>query len=323
MTSIMAPPTSSIGASAMELPRDSSLLLAAIPALAFAGCLLPLLLQRYGRAVAALAAAAVMAGCLGLLLLSWPAAPPRCRRLRRSDADLPARLAAGLGTRLQPAARRTRPALLPADSRHRHARRPLCRLVPAGDGPARAFLLDPAAVHGRHARRRAVREPAAAARLLGDHQPLLVSPRRLPQRQARVAHQRAHGAGGHRRRRSGALRRHPAARRNRRQLRTVGDPRGRCADSRRPAVRAGADPDPARRVHQVGAVSLPLLAAERDGSTDAGVGLPAFGDDGQGRGLPPRPPLPGARQQRSVVLAGQRHRCGDPRLCRGDRALPQ
>ncbi|MBL8392489.1 MAG: monovalent cation/H+ antiporter subunit A, partial [Candidatus Accumulibacter sp.] len=52
----------------MELPRDSSLLLAAIPALAFAGCLLPLLLQRYGRAVAALAAAAVMAGCLGLLL---------------------------------------------------------------------------------------------------------------------------------------------------------------------------------------------------------------------------------------------------------------
>ena len=52
----------------MELPLDSSLLLAAIPALAFAGCLLPLLLQRYGRAVAALAAAAVMAGCLGLLL---------------------------------------------------------------------------------------------------------------------------------------------------------------------------------------------------------------------------------------------------------------
>ena len=52
----------------MELPLAPSLLLAAIPALAFGGCLLPLLLQRYGRAVAALTAAAVMAGCLALLL---------------------------------------------------------------------------------------------------------------------------------------------------------------------------------------------------------------------------------------------------------------
>ena len=44
----------------MELPLAPSLLLAAIPALAFGGCLLPLLLQRYGRAVAALTAAAVI-----------------------------------------------------------------------------------------------------------------------------------------------------------------------------------------------------------------------------------------------------------------------
>ncbi len=52
---------------------NSSLLLAAIPATAFAAFPLPLLLQRYGRASAALAAAAVMATCLALLLLLAPA----------------------------------------------------------------------------------------------------------------------------------------------------------------------------------------------------------------------------------------------------------
>ncbi|HRF11437.1 MAG TPA: monovalent cation/H+ antiporter subunit A [Candidatus Accumulibacter phosphatis] len=53
---------------------NSSLLLAAIPATAFAAFPLPLLLQRYGRASAALAAAAVMAACLALLLPLLPAA---------------------------------------------------------------------------------------------------------------------------------------------------------------------------------------------------------------------------------------------------------
>jgi multicomponent K+:H+ antiporter subunit A len=53
---------------------NSSLLLAAIPATAFAAFSLPLLLQRYGRASAALAAAAVMAACLALLLPLLPAA---------------------------------------------------------------------------------------------------------------------------------------------------------------------------------------------------------------------------------------------------------
>jgi multicomponent K+:H+ antiporter subunit A len=79
------------------------------------------------------------------------------------------------------------------------------------------------------------------------------------------------------------LRRHPAARPiagsfDLSVILAAGDayPRAR-------ALRADADPDPARRVHQVGAVSLPLLAAERDGGADAGLGLPAFGDDGQGR----------------------------------------
>lgn len=51
---------------------NSSLLLAAIPATAFAA--FSLLLQRHGRAVAALVAAAVMATCLALLLPLAPAA---------------------------------------------------------------------------------------------------------------------------------------------------------------------------------------------------------------------------------------------------------
>ena len=53
---------------------NPTLLLAAILATAFAGLALPLLFQRHGRAAAALAAAAVMAGCLALLLVLAPAA---------------------------------------------------------------------------------------------------------------------------------------------------------------------------------------------------------------------------------------------------------
>ena len=53
---------------------NSSLLLAAIPATAFATFNLPLLLQRRGRTAAALATAAVMATCLALLLPLAPAA---------------------------------------------------------------------------------------------------------------------------------------------------------------------------------------------------------------------------------------------------------
>ena len=52
---------------------DSSILLAAIPAIAFGACALPLLLQRLGRRAAALAAAGVMAACLGCVLGLAPA----------------------------------------------------------------------------------------------------------------------------------------------------------------------------------------------------------------------------------------------------------
>ena len=53
---------------------NSSLLLAAIPATAFATFSLPLLVQRCGRAAATLAAATVMATCRALLLPLAPAA---------------------------------------------------------------------------------------------------------------------------------------------------------------------------------------------------------------------------------------------------------
>jgi sodium transport system permease protein len=73
---------------------NPSLLLAAIPATAFGACLLPLLLQRFGRAAAAVGAATVMAACLALLLplagaLSalLMAIAIRCRSVKEAQAN--------------------------------------------------------------------------------------------------------------------------------------------------------------------------------------------------------------------------------------------
>jgi NADH:ubiquinone oxidoreductase subunit K len=63
------------------------------------------------------------------------------------------------------------------------------------------------------------------------------------------------------------------------------------------------DPDPGRGLHQVGPVSLPVLAAPRHGRTDAGQCLSAFGDHGQGRGVSAGPAVPGAGGQLPVVLS--------------------
>ncbi len=57
---------------------------------------------------------------------------------------------------------------------------------------------------------------------------------------------------------------------------------GRC-DPRAPLVCADAGADPARRVHQVGTVSVPFLAATRHGGADPGQRLSALGHHGQGR----------------------------------------
>ena len=66
------------------------------------------------------------------------------------------------------------------------------------------------------------------------------------------------------------------------------------AHPRAPALPAGAGPGPARRLHQERAVPVPLLAAARDGGADAGLGLPALGDDGEGRRVPAGAAVAGA-----------------------------
>ena len=80
------------------------------------------------------------------------------------------------------------------------------------------------------------------------------------------------------------------------------------------ALRAGAGPDPARRPHQERAVSVPLLAAARDGGADAGVGLPALGHDGEARRLPAGAAVAGAGRHRRMDL-DRRHRPGSSRSC--------
>ena len=80
------------------------------------------------------------------------------------------------------------------------------------------------------------------------------------------------------------------------ELGTLRDARGRAAAGC-PSTSIALAPDPARRVHEVGAGPVPLLAAERDGGTHAGERLPAFGDDGEGRRLPPRPAVPDLRRR--------------------------
>ena len=49
---------------------------------------------------------------------------------------------------------------------------------------------------------------------------------------------------------------------------------------------SGTDPGSPRRAHQERPVPVSFLAAARDGRSDAGVGLSAFGHHGEGRRLP-------------------------------------
>ena len=64
--------------------------------------------------------------------------------------------------------------------------------------------------------------------------------------------------------------------------------------SGQPLVSDRADPDPDRRLHQIGAVSVPFLAAACDGGPDAGFGLSAFGHHGEGGTVPDGPAVAGA-----------------------------
>ena len=81
----------------------------------------------------------------------------------------------------------------------------------------------------------------------------------------------------------------------RRHLPPVRDERHARDVPRQPALPGDLLAGHPRRLHQVGAVAVPVLAAERHGGAHAGLGLPALRHHGEGRRLPPRPPDPGAR----------------------------
>ena len=68
-----------------------------------------------------------------------------------------------------------------------------------------------------------------------------------------------------------------------------------------------------RRVHQERPVPLPFLAPERDGGTDAGVGVSALGDHGKGRCVYPYPFV--ARFGGNRPLALVRGRCRPDNVC--------
>ena len=58
-------------------------------------------------------------------------------------------------------------------------------------------------------------------------------------------------------------------------------------------LRSGPGPRAARRFHQERPVPVPFLAAARDGGSDAGLGLPAFGHHGEGRRFSAGPAVAG------------------------------
>ena len=78
-----------------------------------------------------------------------------------------------------------------------------------------------------------------------------------------------------------------------------------------PPLHGGRRADHARGLHQVGAVSVPLLAAERDGGSHAGVGVPALGDDGQGRRVPAGSLHAAAGRDRALDADPDRRGSGD------------
>jgi NADH:ubiquinone oxidoreductase subunit 5 (subunit L)/multisubunit Na+/H+ antiporter MnhA subunit len=92
-------------------------------------------------------------------------------------------------------------------------------------------------------------------------------------------------------------------------------------DSGQPALPARADPDPAGLLYQIGAVSVPFLAAPRDGRPHAGIGLSAFGHDGEGGAVPDGAAVAGAGWHAGMVLY-RRHRWPDHHDAGcGDRAV--
>ena len=69
-------------------------------------------------------------------------------------------------------------------------------------------------------------------------------------------------------------------------------------------LRSGPDPRSPRRPHQERSVPVPFLAAARDGGSNAGLGLPAFGHHGEGRRLPAGPAVAGDGRDERMAVAG-------------------
>ncbi len=246
----------------------------------------------------------------------------RARRARRRDRRRELALVPPARVERFVPAGRPFAALRRPHPRHRPAGHPLRPLLPLRgrlDGtPARPAH----AVHGRDAGRRDVRESAAALRLLGAHEPLVVPAGRLLEPAPGRAPRRAHGARGDRQRRACAARWHHSSVPDHRHLRFDGDPRLEPRDRRASAVHADAGAGGPRRIHEERPVPVPLLAAAGDGRADPGVGLPALGDDGEGGRVPDGASVPGALGHRSLLLAGERRGHRDARLRRCGRHLP-
>ena len=175
--------------------------------------------------------------------------------------------------------------------------------VPGRSGAAVLFL--PARVHGRHARHRAVGQPDPARLLLGTDEPLLLPPDRLLASERAGSRRRAHGPDHHVRRRALPLRRRADDRPYRRQLRSRPG-----AGVRRPhplasPLRSGLAPRAARRLHQERPISVPFLAAARDGGSNARLRLSAFGHHGEGRRFSADPAVArDGRDERMAVAGG-------------------
>ena len=199
--------------------------------------------------------------------------------------------------------------MLRARRRHRCARRRLLgellrQPLAARRPPARPA--DPLRRGDDRARPR--RRRARPLRLLGADVDHVVPAHRQRPHPAAGPRRRPPGVARDRRRSPGDARRTDRPRPAGRHVPPQRHPR---RPSNRHGRRRGARADPARRLHQVGADAVPLVAAGGDGCADAGEHVPALGDDGQGRRLPRRPVC--ARLRRRDVLApdGRHGRRGD------------
>ena len=198
-------------------------------------------------------------------------------------------------------------------ARHRRARAGLLRVVLRRRRAGRPALRRRARrLRGLDARPGAGRRPAAALRVLGAHDRLLLPPDRARLRAAGQQARRHPGARGDHVRRPRAPRGRDRRRPGRRDVphhRDPGRPAHGCGRDRRcPAPPGG-------RRQQVGPAPLPLLAPVGHGGTDPGQRLPARRVDGQGRRLPRR--APGTRLRRRDRMAhgaaGARPRDDGPR----------